>query len=306
MARHSRFLVLIALASLLTSGGCGGDDDGPSNPGGGGGGGGNSFTAVIDGVNWTSDEAAISVTGISTPTREGMLILTGFEASSGRGLSMAFSFFIGPASQPLGVNTGTTPGGLGTVMENVESWTTPMSGQAGFITLSARTATRVAGTFNYTAEAQGGAVPATRVVTGGAFDYTRDTGLPPLPTGVGSTTIATIGGVPWYAATIVGLNGGGGVFSLAAGNTAYSITLVPKQPVSAGNTYGIPSQMDITVIRTGTADSWWGGLGVDIGSVTISTLTANRLVASFNGTLVPLNAVGNLAVGGGAINAYLQ
>jgi hypothetical protein len=73
--------------------GCGGSD-GPSIPGGGGGGGGNSFTAVIDGVNWASDEAFISVTGISTPTREGMLIITGFEASSGRGLSMGISFFI--------------------------------------------------------------------------------------------------------------------------------------------------------------------------------------------------------------------
>lgn len=302
MARHPRFLVLLTFASLLTLGGCGGGDDGPADPGGGGG---NSFTAVIDGVNWTSDETFISVTGISTPTREGALIVTGFESASGRGLSLALSYFIGPASQPLGVNTITTPGGTGTVIVTPDSWTTPLNGQAGFITLSARTATRVAGTFNFTAEAVGGAGPATRVVTGGAFDITQDSGLPPLPTGVGSTTIATIGGSPWNAATIVGLNGGGGTFSLAAGNTAYSITLLPKQPVTAGNSYGIPSQMDITVTRTGTADSWWGGLGADIGSVTISTITSNRLVATFHGTLAPLNAVGDLDVGGGAINAYL-
>jgi hypothetical protein len=304
--RIVRTVALLLCVPLLMAVGCGGSD-GPSNPGGGGGGGGgNSFTAVIDGVNWASDEAFISVTGISTPTREGMLIITGFEASSGRGLSMGISFFIGPATQPLGVNTGTTPGGTGTVMVTPESWTTPMSGQAGFITLSARTATRVAGTFNYTAEALGGAVPAARVVTGGAFDITKDSGLPPLPTGVGSTAIATIGGVPWNAATIVGLSGGGTSFTLAADNTSYSITLSPKQLVSAGNTYGIPSQMGITVLRTGTADSWWGGLGADIGSITITTLTTNRVVATFNGNLVPLNAVGNLAVGGGAINAYLQ
>ncbi|MBK6735545.1 MAG: hypothetical protein IPG61_16010 [bacterium] len=304
--RLSRYLVVPAIALLLILGGCGGGDDGPNNPGGGGGGGGNSFTAVIDGVNWTSDEASISVSGINTPTREGMLIVTGFEASSGRGLSLAFSFFIGPASQPLGVNTGTTPGGTGTVIMAPDSWMTPLSGQAGFITLSARTATRVAGTFNFTAAAVAGAVPATRVVTGGTFDITKDSGLPPLPTGVGSTAIATIGGVPWYAATIIGLGGGGTSFTLAADNTSYSITLSPKQLVSAGNTYGIPSQMGITVLRTGTADSWWGGLGADIGSITITTLTTNRVVATFNGNLVPLNAVGNLAVGGGAINAYLQ
>ncbi|MBK7769595.1 MAG: hypothetical protein IPI48_03405 [bacterium] len=150
-------------------------------------------------------------------------------------------------------------------MVTPESWTTPMSGQAGFITLSARTATRVAGTFNYTA-GHSAAPCAARVVTGGAFDITRESGLPPLPTGVGSTAIATIGGVPWNAATIVGLSGGGTSFTLAADNTSYSITLSPKQLVSAGNTYGIPSQMGITVLRTGTADSWWGGLGADIGA----------------------------------------
>ncbi|MBK9777860.1 MAG: hypothetical protein IPP62_16145 [bacterium] len=227
MARHSRFLVLIALASLLTSGGCGGDDDGPSNPGGGGGGGGNSFTAVIDGVNWTSDEAAISVTGISTPTREGMLILTGFEASRRSRPLDGVLLLHRPGFATAGRQHGHDARGLGTVMENVESWTTPMSGQAGFITLSARTATRVAGTFNYTAEAQGGAVPATRVVTGGAFDYTRDTGRRRCRQASAARPSPRSAARPGSAATIVGLNGGGGVFSLAAGNTAYSITLVP-------------------------------------------------------------------------------
>jgi hypothetical protein len=236
-----------------------------------------------------------------------MLIITGFEASSGRGLSMAFSFFIGPASQPLGVNTGTTPGGTGTVMENPESWTTPMSGQAGFITLSARTATRVAGTFNYTAEALGGAVPATRVVTGGAFDYHQ--AIRPAAAADGrrqhrdrhDRRRALVCGHDRRPERRRHQSSR----SRRATHPTRS-RLSPKQLVSAGNTYGIPSQMDITVIRTGTADSWWGGLGADIGSVTITTLTTNRVVATFNGNLVPLNAVGNLAVGGGAINAYLQ
>ncbi len=297
-------LLVIALLAV----GCGGGDD-PANPdgGGGGGGGGNTFTATVDGQAFKADANTIQVTGNNPATRQGTLAISGYQVSTGIGLIVTISFFIGPASQPLGVNPGTNPGGIGMVTIAPDSWTTPFSGAAGFVTLTARTDKRIAGTFDFTAAgALPATVPATRVVTSGAFDITIDAGLPPLPTGVGSTAIATIGGTPWNAATIVGIHPGAGTFSLAADNTAYSISLVPKVPVAAGNAYGIPSQMGITVSRTGTADSWWGGLGADIGTVTITTFDANRLIASFNGTLPPLAGVGTLTVTGGAINAYLE
>jgi hypothetical protein len=76
--------------------------------------------------------------------------------------------------------------------------------------------------------------------------------------------------------------------------------------VSAGNTYGIPSQMSMTVIRSGTGDSWSGGTGADVGSVTIGTFETDRLVATFAAALPPLNAASPLAVTGGAVNAYLE
>lgn len=288
---------------------CGGGDDGPAAPGGGGGGGGggNTFTATIDGQAFAADAATIQVTGNTPATRQGTLVITGYQTSSGRALSVSFSFFIGPASQPLGVNPGTNPGGIASITIASDIWMTPLSGAAGFITLSTRTDKRIAGTFNFTAAGSlPGMSPANRVVTNGTFDITIDAGLPPLPTGVGSTCIANIGGTPWNAATIVGIQPGAGSFSVAADNTSYSISLVPKVVTAAGNTYGIPSEMGITVLRTGTAESWYGGLGADIGSVTITTLDANRLIASFNGTLPPLSAPGSLAVTGGAINAHLE
>ena len=303
MERISRSALLV-VALLAVS--CGGGDD-PANPNtGGGGGGGNSFTATVDGQAFKADANTIQVTGNNPATRQGALAISGVQASTGVGLILTISFFIGPASQPLGVHPGSNPGGIASVLIAPDMWTTPLNGAAGFVTLTARTDKRLAGTFNFTAAGNPGATPATRVVTSGTFDITIDAGLPPLPTGVGSTAIATIGGTPWNAATIVGIYPGAGIFSVAADNTTYSITLVPKVPVTAGNTYGIPSQMGITVSRTGTADSWWGGLGADIGSVTVSTFDANRLIASFNGTLPPLAAVGSLTVTGGAINAYLE
>lgn len=297
-----RALTPALLLLIILTTGCGGGD-GPADPDGGGD---NTFTATIDGQAWASDTNLISVSGSASPTRTGTLALTGYQASSGRSLMLSLSFFIGPASQPLGVNIGTTPGGIGTVTVAANSWLTPLSGAAGFVTLTARTDTRIAGTFHFTADALAGAVPATRSVTDGAFDITIDAGLPPLPTGVGSTVVATVGGAPWYAATIVGLNPGAGVFSLGADNTAYSISITPKIPVAAGNAYGIPSQMNLTVIRTGTADSWAAITGPDIGTVTITVFTADRMVASFEAALPPLNATAPLTVADGAINAYLQ
>ena len=298
--RSSRPVLLLLL--LLTAG-CGGSDD-PAGPDGGGGD--NTFTATIDGQAWASDTNLIGVSGSASPTRTGTLTLSGYQSSSGRAITLSLSFFIGPASQPLGVNVGTTPGGVGTVLVAADSWLTPLSGAAGFVTLTARTDERIAGTFHFTADALAGAVPATRSVTAGAFDITIDAGLPPLPTGVGSTAVATVGGAPWYAATIVGFIPGAGVFSLGADNTAYSISITPKIPVAAGNTYGIPSQMNLTVIRTGTADSWAAITGPDIGTMTITMFTADRMVASFEAALPPLNATAPLTVTGGAINAYMQ
>ncbi|MBK9304442.1 MAG: hypothetical protein IPM94_11275 [bacterium] len=300
--RSSRPILLLL---LFLSAGCGGSDD-PAGPDGGGGDGDNTFTATIDGLAWASDTNLIGVSGSASPTRPGTLTLSGYQSSSGRAITLSLSFFIGPATQPLGVNVGTTPGGVGTVLVATDSWLTPLSGAAGFVTLSARTDERIAGTFHFTADALAGAVPATRSVTAGAFDITIDAGLPPLPAGVGSTAVANVGGAPWYAATIIGLNPGAGVFSLGADNTAYSISITPKIPVAAGNTYGIPSQMNLTVIRTGTADSWAAITGPDIGTVSITMFTADRLVASFEAELPPLNATAPLLVTGGAINAYLQ
>jgi hypothetical protein len=269
--------------------------------------GGNFFTATIGGRPFRASPGTIMVTGNATPTRQGTLIITGFQPSTGIALNLSISFFIGPAAQPLGVNLGTTPGGIGSVTIAPDIWSTPLNGAAGFVTVTVRTDKRIAGTFNFTAAAfTPSTTPPTIEVTEGAFDITIDEGLPPLPTGVGSTAIATIDGTPWNAATIVGIHPGPGIFSVAADNTVYSIVILTQVLVTAGNTYGIPSQMHMTVSRMGTSDSWYGGLGEDVGSVTITTFDANRLIASFSGTLPPLSGNSSLTVTGGAINCYLE
>ena len=103
------------LLVLLLAVGCGGEDD-PAGPGdgGGGGGGSKSLVAKIDGVQFTADQLTIQVTGNNPATRQGTLIISGAQASSNRTLSVIVSFIVGPATQPLGVNTASTPGASST------------------------------------------------------------------------------------------------------------------------------------------------------------------------------------------------
>lgn len=303
---RSRFLLACLSIVSLVIVGCGGSSSptGPSDQSSGTGTG-NVFSAIIDGTAWSSDANHITVTGSTSPTRAGTLVISGYETASGTTLSLTLSFVGGPSTQPLGVNINTTPGGIGMVAAPPASWTTPLDGAAGTITLSKRTSTEIAGTFSFTATASVGAT-GTRNVTAGSFDITMAGGLPAMPTGTGSVVHASIDGTPWNAATIVGSNPGSGIFTLEADNTEYSVTLIPTVPVVAGTTYGIPSQMSLTVIRTGTSNSWAATSGVDVGSVTITTFDAHRLVASFDVTLPPQTASGSLSMSEGAIDAYLQ
>jgi hypothetical protein len=299
-----RLLGPVLLVLGLLAAGCGGGDGGPSNPDGGGGG--NTFTATIDGEAWSAAPNVISVTAGGTP-RDGTLLITGVESPSGVALALMIGFIAGPATQPLGVNPLSTPGGSASVGGGGDGWITPMNGAAGFVTITTRTDKRIAGTFNFTAAHFDPAhIPANLMVTAGAFDITVDAGLPPLPTGVGSTAIATIGGAPWNGATIIGLQPTPGAITIQVDNTAYSISLNSAVPVSAGGTYGIPSQISMMVSRSGTPDAWWGGLGADIGTLTIATLDGNRLIADFSATLPSMQEEAPLAVTGGAINVYMQ
>jgi len=288
------------LSAVLVSGllglGCGGSDGGPAGPGNNNNGGGNSFTAVIDGSNWTSSQMTIQLTGDAGNPQASPLVISGYENASGFSVQLFLGFIGSTGSYPLGVNAGSTAGGTAQVVHAPDIWMTPFSGAAGSLEVTTLTATRIAGTFAFTADALLSALPAQRSVTNGAFDITVSGGLPALPTRAGSTMRATIDGGAWNGATIVALNPGAGSFSVSGTNTAYSFTVTPKQPVAAGNSYGIPSQISLTVIRTGTADSWAAIGGADIGTWTIDSFTAAGMSGSFSGTIPGLSVGSALSI----------
>ncbi|MCB9514336.1 MAG: hypothetical protein R3C71_09220 [Candidatus Krumholzibacteriia bacterium] len=287
------------LAGLLVMGCDSGG--GPSGPVGPGNTGGNSFTAKIDGGSWASRSQTISISGNPSDPVTSPLTISGIDAT-GRGVQLYLGFISGEGVYPLGVNFVTNAGGTAQVVVPPQGWLTPFSGSAGMVDITTRTATRIAGNFAFVADEVLGGTPLHRSVTEGAFDITVAAGLPPLPTGTPSALGASLDGTPWNAATVVTASGGGASFSVSASSTEWQLTAVPQVPVSAGNSYAVPSEVSISVIRVGTSDAWTAIGGPDVGSWSIDAFSATGMTGSFSATLPKSGGGAALTLGGGAFD----
>jgi len=151
-----RTRALALFATLLLSA-CGGDGDGltepdlsPEN---------GTMTATVDGTSWSAIQISI--------VRGGNIITIG-----GGSVDL---IAMGIAWQDQGVGTytvGGTPLATANLSEGgSNSWQANGVQGSGSVTVTSISATRVTGTFVFTAEAsQGSGTPASRVVTNGAFD----------------------------------------------------------------------------------------------------------------------------------------
>lgn len=279
-----RMLSGARIVICLLAVGCGGGDGGPANPnsgGGGGGGGAPMMKATIDGVNWVATSSTVQVTGSTTATPGGAIAISGGNITSGIGVSLSIAYISAPGTFPLGVNPGSNAGGVATVTDAPDVWNTPLNGAAGTVTISTRTSTRIAGTFQFSASPLLGGGPDVGV-TAGEFDITVSTGLPALPTGNPSLMAATLDGDAWNGATIVGIAGGA---SFGGSNTDYSINFVAKVPFVPGGAYDMGSEFGAQIIRVGTTDSWAVTVEDSVGYVTFVTVTAGRIAGFFAGTL---------------------
>jgi hypothetical protein len=202
---------------------------------------------------------------------------------------LALSFIPGTGTFPLGVNTGTTPGGSGSVVvvsgSGVTNYTTPLSGAAGTVTITFLTSSRMAGTFTFTAANPLNAGQ-TVTVTSGEFDIELPAGfVAATGNNRGSTMTATIGGEPWVGATIVPV-GQAGIFVVGGQNTEMSVSVTPTLPVTPGiypignGTNGIT----IHVIDLQTSASWGPAQG-STGTVTFTSTGGGRISGTFAGLL---------------------
>jgi len=137
---------------------CGGGSSSTTGPTGGTTNG--TFTATIDGQAWvsTTNQTATSSSANAVP---GSVTLTGTKVVSATNyttITLALGYLTGPGTYPLGVNQGTTAGGTGIVFATVGSaistWSTNLLGNAGTVTITSLTSSRIAGTLQFTAPPQ--------------------------------------------------------------------------------------------------------------------------------------------------------
>lgn len=286
----------LAFATLVLAGCGGGGNTGPS-------GGSATMSASIDGTAWVAQSQFLQT--ITQQQKQGHIPIYGAKLISStvsHGITLNLVGIPGPGTYPLGTSGGVS-GGIGTVFEGSSIWQTPLSGAAGSVTISTMTATRVAGTFTFTAAGLLGAT-GQRTVTNGKFDFpiSAPANLPPMTQADTGFMSVSLGGTPWF-----GASGGGGAPTQGALlaifiNENYTLS-VQVAPYNGPGTYtigGSPANIanSIRVTQGTKAGSLccWGGktqlvngqvVSLDAGTITITSATASRIRGTFSGTLAP-------------------
>jgi hypothetical protein len=287
--------------TLVTLAACGGSS--PAAPGGG-----NpnlpNMSAKIDGVLW---EPTLAVQAVNFAP--GLYTITAFRNTGANSYTMVLSLYNikGPGTYPLGVITTVFGGSAVLSLPPSGGWSTPLNGTAGVIVITTLTATRMVATFNFdTAPLQAGS-PGNPKVTEGRLD------IPVTGTGgfalanQGSKMSGNIGGTFVASAVAGSLTNAGGsnpIFTLVANNGTRSITMSIANMTGQG-TYPLQATTPVRSIQTsgmpGNLTATWGSqLAGGSGSITISSVTADRFIGSFTGTLMPVagGATGSLPVSG--------
>lgn len=310
---------LTILLPLLTA--CGGGGDGSTTGPGPGPGPGPSntvgtFTANLDGSNWVSTTNQVAGTSSGQNQIPGLITMVGTQLVSATNyttISITLGYIAGTGTYPLGVNHGTTAGGIGTVFapqgSGFGTWSTNLAGSGGSVNVTSLTSSRIAGTFQFTAPPQSfSSTTGTRVVTNGAFDMPLPTGfVPATASNPGSKMSASINGAAWNGATVLAV-GNGGVFVLGGTTDTLSVSIATGTVVSAGLSYPIggPSGATMTVIRSGTSRSWSSGTQAT-GTLSITSLSPTRVTGTFAAALAPgAGTTGGLTLSNGSFSIQIN
>ncbi len=285
-----RFATMAVTIGTLVCAACGGDGGGSTGPGGGGNGQ-FRFTAKIDGANWVST-AGVEAVGVPV-TLPGLFALTGTQLGTG-GQTIVITLYNipGPGTYPLGTGV-SVPGGNALISSPTGGgWRTPQSGADGTITITTLTATRMEGTFSFTAVAFTGNATGTKTVTDGSLVLElKPTGtIGPLPDNAGHKVSATLNGTSFNAAEVSAIYTSSGSFTVAGNSNTRSVS-ISLSSVTAAGTYALSNNnpirsLGVTVYNGTTVTSLHNSaLAGSSGSVTITSLTATRIKGTFNAVL---------------------
>jgi hypothetical protein len=293
---------VLAAFALLASPGCGGD--GPSGPGGG-------STVAGFGARVNGATYAPTVAAVATHFLAGAYQITAARSSGANTSAMTITLtnIPGPGTYPLGTGAGVA-GGSAVYVENTAGWGTPLSGEAGTITLTTLTDTRMVGTFSFTAEGVTGGATGTKSITSGTLDIAVTTtgSFGPVPLKNQNVVRATIGGQSYNASTIVtGTASGSIIFSTSSTKYSFSVSLanLPGTGTFAvGSAYvsSVLVSQPVGASPTGTLCCWANYISGSTGSVTVTSLTATQIAGTFSFSLQPTptgGATGPLAVTSG-------
>lgn len=148
-------MAVLLLAATFSA--CGGDSTGPEitipSPSNG------SMTARVDGASWS----ALAVDAITSQGSAPIISIAGTNTQFTISMAWVDS---GPRTYTIGQAIGLNA----TLIGGSSGWTAAGQQGSGSVTVTTRTAERVAGTFTYTMVASGAGASGTRSVTNGAFD----------------------------------------------------------------------------------------------------------------------------------------
>lgn len=291
-------LTALALGGLLA--GCGGGGTTDPNGNGGNNNGLPNFTAKIDGAAW---QAAVAVTAQNP--MPGLYSITGSKFTGTDPYTMIFSLWNikGPGTYPLGVGAQMQGGSVVLSHPQSSGWSTPLNGASGSITITTLTATRLVATFTYAADGSVVGGTGTKVITEGSMD------IPVAGTGglaaenQGHVFTGNIGGSFAAGGAAMVLTGSPTNLTIVANNLVRSITLGVANMTGPG-TYALSANTPVRTIGVSGMPgnllaSWTSQVGGS-GTVTITTMSATRVIGSFSATLTPISggATGNMTVSG--------
>jgi hypothetical protein len=304
--RNSTFGFLCLALSAAVSSACSSDDpledDDPTGPAG-------EFfmRANIDGP-WVAEGF------FAAATSPGIYSISGSKGGGTNPYIISLSLYnIGaPGTYPLG--TGPTVAGGGALVSTGQgSFTTPLSGADGSITITTLSTQRIAGTFNFTVNGVSAGTSGTKTATNGEFvlPFTPPATSVQIPENFGSQVSATVAGASWNAASASGqYSAASRLVTISSSNNARFINISLNEVTGPGSyPVGTSGRVLSANGQTQTLNNSWSSSGPgSSGSVVITSLTTTRMRGTFSATIGPTpgsSTTGTLAVTNGSFDIGL-
>jgi hypothetical protein len=276
--RHALLATTILLAACGGESGPSGDADGH-------------FTALVGGEEFSSDPAYVNLGVNVTAQAPGIYVISGghVEGTSSEAINISLYNVRGPGTYAIGVGP-TVDGASAVIVDDGKGWGTDLSGDAGTVTITQLSATRIKGTFSFVAQAVSGGATGTREVTNGDFDLAvKSSGsLPTVPEEKGGFARGSVDGA-WNASTAIALTTST-TLGLTASNTAHTVS-VSIGAFTGEGTYSLSQTNPIRIVQVqgpandpAGSDCCWGGT-TGTGTITITSATSKRVTGTITATL---------------------